>query len=239
METGVTLLADSNPLNLSLAEAQLSEAGCKVRIATSVDMVKSIINDHTPIVQIVFSLDCEDLDYKEIISMGRSLNVPLVGMTYHEDPESSEQWTKLSLAHILTVPLSPEQLKGTVITPVAGTQKPTLDYKMLQSIKDLGDDDPEFMNGLINLFFERSPTIIKSIEEAIDQTNHKSLEKHAHSLKGTCGNLGALAMMEVCETLEKKGREENMDDREALLTRLHDEFEKVSTILKEDWLIAS
>ena len=97
----------------------------------------------------------------------------------------------------------------------------------------------QFMNGLINLFFERSPTIIKSIEEAIDQTNHKSLEKHAHSLKGTCGNLGALAMMEVCETLEKKGREENMDDREALLTRLHDEFEKVSTILKEDWLIAS
>ena len=59
------------------------------------------------------------------------------------------------------------------------------------------------------------------INEMVD-SNHKgdptAVSKSAHTLKGTAGNLGAIRVMKLAESLEQYGRSGNLDQVSQLLT---------------------
>lgn len=82
-----------------------------------------------------------------------------------------------------------------------------LDPNALDALRDLQDDgDDDLLGELIALFLEDSPARIAGMRDAIVREDWPALASWAHSLKGSCGSLGARHMAELCARLEHLGR---------------------------------
>ena len=74
----------------------------------------------------------------------------------------------------------------------------------LRSLQEEGDDD--LLVELIDLFHEDAPRRVAGMRDAIAREDWPALTSWAHSLKGSCGSLGALHLAELCGRLEQLGR---------------------------------
>ncbi len=102
---------------------------------------------------------------------------------------------------------------------VLETNWPLIDQPRLQSIKALGepDDADGFFKGLLDIFFERAPSLLKELDAAAVSQDAFRIEKLAHALKGSAGNLGAARMMHLAERLEAIGRSKQLTEEVQLL----------------------
>ena len=74
----------------------------------------------------------------------------------------------------------------------------------LRGLQDEGDDD--LLVELIDLFLEDAPRRVDGMRDAISREDWPALTSWAHSLRGSCGSLGALHLAELCGRLEQLGR---------------------------------
>ena len=70
--------------------------------------------------------------------------------------------------------------------------------------------------------------------EVFDQTDAKLLERTAHTLKSSCGNVGALGLSDACFRLEQLGRAGRLDGAESIIESALIEFEQVCQALNSE-----
>ncbi len=61
-----------------------------------------------------------------------------------------------------------------------------------------------------------------------------SVERIAHTLKGSCGNMGAVRMEALCRELEEIGRSEDLAAAPVWISRLEEEFGRVRAAFEEE-----
>lgn len=84
---------------------------------------------------------------------------------------------------------------------------PVLDQGALQRLMDIGKQtDPGFLQQILDMFTRQAPQNLIEIREAVDRGDFNTLWKSAHKLKGTCLNIGAKRLGELCRSIEKKGK---------------------------------
>jgi len=112
---------------------------------------------------------------------------------------------------------------------------PTLDPEVLAGLRELEtDDDPGLFSELVELFLTDTPPRLRALEHALGCGDSKALEEVAHSLKSSCGNLGASALAELCKDLEALGREQRLHDAPTLVQRTGEEFRRVEAALRAE-----
>jgi HPt (histidine-containing phosphotransfer) domain-containing protein len=74
----------------------------------------------------------------------------------------------------------------------------------LRGLQEEGDDD--LLVELIDLFLEDAPRRVDGMRDAIAREDWPALASWAHSLRGSCGSLGALHLADLCGRLEQLGR---------------------------------
>jgi HPt (histidine-containing phosphotransfer) domain-containing protein len=96
----------------------------------------------------------------------------------------------------------------TVGGDLSADQIPLIDHNKLDAVKELAEpgDADGFFRDLVELFFSRVPILIGEIQEAHRAGDAIGVFKSAHTLKGTAGNLGAMRVMKLAETIEHNGR---------------------------------
>lgn len=111
-----------------------------------------------------------------------------------------------------------------------------LDQEALNALRSLQDDDDDDLLGeLIDLFLQDAPARMTVIRDAVAREDWQALSAAAHSLKGSCGSLGAVRMAELCGRLERYGRSGGTRaDAERILTDLDGEAELVCEALKRE-----
>ncbi len=72
--------------------------------------------------------------------------------------------------------------------------------------------------------FEDVPVRLAALRGASNAGDAATLERTAHALKGSCGNLGARKMAETAKLLEEAGRRGDLSAAPGLLDRLDVEF---------------
>jgi len=82
-----------------------------------------------------------------------------------------------------------------------------LDMTALEALRGLDDGEDDLLAELIDLFLEDAPARISSMRTAIAAEDWSALGSWAHSLKGSCGSLGAVHMADLCAKLEAVGRQ--------------------------------
>ncbi|MCA8950191.1 MAG: Hpt domain-containing protein [Planctomycetes bacterium] len=82
-----------------------------------------------------------------------------------------------------------------------------LDMSIVEELLSFADDgDPELLVDLIQMFLADGPAKVKAITEGLEEGDFEKVERAAHSLKGTSGNLGATHLQNSCEAMQLASR---------------------------------
>lgn len=127
-----------------------------------------------------------------------------------------------------TAPL--DQLHG----PAFGSA-PVLDRDAFRALEELaGDDDPDLITDLVQLYLEDSRTRMNDVESGPGSSEHTRVGSAAHALKSSSANIGALTFSKVCADLEQCARAvDGVDvaDLERLCTQAHAMYVEVRNTL--------
>ncbi len=85
---------------------------------------------------------------------------------------------------------------------------PILDLETLRSLQELGgEDDPELLGELVELFVDDAGKRVQGILAALDRNDVESVARAAHALKSAAANLGAFGFSGACRELEAIARQ--------------------------------
>lgn len=104
------------------------------------------------------------------------------------------------------------------------TDKPHLDEEALAELRDVMEDEFEV---LIQTYLADSRDRIRALREALTAEDSDAFARTAHSFKGSCINIGAPRLGELCLQAEITGKESRLEDAPGLLDEIDLEFEKV------------
>ena len=92
-----------------------------------------------------------------------------------------------------------------------------IDETAIQNLKTLQKKTgKDICDRLVKLFCDSTPDILKKMHAALEQADFDGLSREAHSLKSSCGNLGASAMQQLCSKIESDIVEDNCRDIQRL-----------------------
>ena len=115
------------------------------------------------------------------------------------------------------------------------SEKDLLDRNVLAGLRELqAEGEPDILNELIELFLEEAPPQLAVLREAIEGGDARTVERVAHTLKGSSGNMGAMRMAAVCAELEKVGGSGELRRAPELLERLEVEFDRAHQALNAE-----
>lgn len=80
--------------------------------------------------------------------------------------------------------------------------------------------DVELLREVIGLFLDDYPQSLDMIRDAVARGDQSSLERHAHSLKGSVSTFGAQEAFDAALALEKQGRTGDLAEAQDGLHRL-------------------
>ena len=94
------------------------------------------------------------------------------------------------------------------------------------------DGDMDLLKEIAEIFLEDSPNQMKEIRDGISNGDATTVERAAHTLKGSAGNFAAKRVYDAAYKLEVIGREERMGEAEGALKTLEKEMEILKEALK-------
>jgi len=103
-----------------------------------------------------------------------------------------------------------------------------IDTEMIEELKDVMEGE---FTVLMITYIKNSKAILDGLHQLLEDENFDALSKMAHSFKGSCGNIGALPLAELCRLLEVAGANCDAENAQSLLKKIVIEFEEVSKLI--------
>ncbi len=100
------------------------------------------------------------------------------------------------------------------------------------AIADLRAEGDGLLDDLIRMFLEQLPVALTALAEAVAGKDSQVIAFQAHRLKGGVSNFGALAMTEMCQSLETAAKAGDFVGAESIFDRLKTEAERVRQALE-------
>jgi HPt (histidine-containing phosphotransfer) domain-containing protein len=108
-----------------------------------------------------------------------------------------------------------------------------LDMQVVEELMSLSDDgDPELLLDLIKLFLDDGPDKVAAIEQGLAKGDFEMMERAAHALKGSAGNLGARLLQGICEQLQLATRQHRLGEVQQLTPQLQRRFTEAKGALQ-------
>ena len=253
------LLAEDNRVNQKVATLLLEKIGCRVTIANdgreAVEVARHQEFD-------VILMDCQmpNISGFEATQVIRSREeparrrVPIIAMTANAMKGDREKCLEAGMDDYLSKPVRQDELftmlqrwsetaeKASTEAPhpepgtmISNDGLPSLDPEVIESLKALSDDgDPELFRELVELFLTDTPARFADLESATADGDADAIQALAHSLKSSCGNLGALNLSNLFKEIETAARELRLDGAPALVQQSREELGKVETELRAE-----
>jgi HPt (histidine-containing phosphotransfer) domain-containing protein len=84
------------------------------------------------------------------------------------------------------------------------------------------------------IFLQDARPRLSALEEAVQNDDTPAVERLAHTLKGSSGNMGARGMSALCARLEDAGASGDLSQSFRLLERLKEEFGRVDRAFEDE-----
>ena len=106
------------------------------------------------------------------------------------------------------------------------------DKSALDSIKALQrPGKPDILGKIINMYLEKTPSLISDIEDGIAANDAAKVKMAAHTLKSSSAYLGATTLADLCNKLEYKAANDDLVD--AKVEPITQGFEAVSVQIRK------
>ena len=113
--------------------------------------------------------------------------------------------------------------------------EPILDQDVIDGLRALeAEGAPGLFGELVDLFLSDTPPRMQAMEDALESGDAQGVEAAAHSLKSSCGNVGAKVLAELFQEIEALGREAQLDSVPSLAARTRGEFDQVERALRNE-----
>jgi HPt (histidine-containing phosphotransfer) domain-containing protein len=152
--------------------------------------------------------------------------LPIIGMTAHPVPGEEEACRAAGMEGYLAKPLRAtalfEILQQVATPPDAGAPEVAplpLVFDKSSFLSRLEGDEP-LGSEIIEMFLQECPKLLEGVRQAAEQHNAPLLERAAHALKGSVGDIAAPQAFDVARTLEQKAREGKIKDAGVMLKSL-------------------
>jgi CheY-like chemotaxis protein len=171
------------------------------------------------------------------------LHIPIIAMTANALSSDRDTCLEAGMDEYLSKPLQPEKLKDILkkwfifspnvesLLPSSTKQKntsPPVDFNRLQLVAETETDKA----ALLTLFFRLAKEFIAIMENARRNEEFTRWRDAAHSLKGSAGNLGMIALVAICQESEM-ATSLTYDQRTGLLTQIKCEIENIKAYVTE------
>lgn len=111
---------------------------------------------------------------------------------------------------------------------------PALDPDVIDSLRQLTPPgEPDVLAEVLQLFLDDVPVRIGRLRGACQAGNALEVQRAAHSLKGSAGNIGANGLLAVCRDLDDQSRAGDLSNAAALVAAIEAEFGRVEAEIRE------
>jgi HPt (histidine-containing phosphotransfer) domain-containing protein len=111
------------------------------------------------------------------------------------------------------------------------SDSPVLDPEAISSLRELSPGDDTFLKEIIQIFLEDTPARINDARVTLAAGDAVAFIRAAHTIKGSCGNLGAERLRRTAERIEHGARKNGLVGLENAVAELEAEFASVRTAL--------
>jgi two-component system sensor histidine kinase/response regulator len=254
------LVAEDNAINQKVAVKMLERLGYRADVAANgLEAVEAL--SRIPYSAVLMDVQMPEMDGYEATAeirrrekKSKDRYTPVIAMTANAMEGDREKALEAGMDDYISKPVKAEELDAVLehwllqdeekvepdtLAPGAGrgTAVPddSIDHSVLEGLRELQEEgEPDILKELIELFLEDVPQQLKALRAAGERDDAQSVEQTAHTLKGSCANLGAVKMAAICAELEEIGRSGDLPPAPALISRLEAELGRVRALLEKE-----
>jgi PAS domain S-box-containing protein len=235
------LLAESNEVSQVLATHLLEKRGHQVSIAADGGEVLTIIQDACgqDFDLVLMDMEMPGMNGLETARAIREIErktggrLPIIAMTALTSPSEEEACRAAGMQGYLAKPLQASALFEIIhrvvrlpeaAAPAEAPRPPVFDrYSFLTRLE--GD---ELLAGeIIELFLQECPKLLEGVRQAAAQHNASLLERAAHAMKGSVGDIAAPQAFDAARTLEYLARDGKLDGADAAMMSLESSIQQL------------
>jgi PAS domain S-box-containing protein len=219
------LLAESNEVSQVLVTHLLEKRGHQVSVIADGTEVLTAVQDARSQDFDVLLMDLEMPCMKGLdaaraireIERNRGGHLPIIALTAHPTPDEEDACKSAGMEGYLAKPLRAgalfEVIRRVVAPPdLAGSKEaPTLMIFDKSSFLSRLEGDESLGGEIIEMFLAECPKLLQNVRGATEQGNASKLERAAHALKGSLGDIASPQAFEAARTLEMMAREGNIE----------------------------
>ena len=254
------LLAEDNPVNQKVAARMLERLGYRVDVAQNgLEALEAL--ERNRYAAVLMDVQMPGMDgheataeirrrEREAAPAGGGPGIPIIAMTANAMQGDREKALAAGMDDYLPKPVRQEDLEKILSrwvsredgvapgpgAPPAGAATNgnggVLDPEVLANLRDLGD--AELLAELAGMFFDDATSRLGELREAVEAGDAAGVERVAHTLKGSSGNMGAARMSAICAELQDVGASGDLARAPGLLGGLEEEFGRVRPALEAE-----
>ncbi len=252
------LLAEDNVINQKVAIGQLRKLGYTPDVANNGrEAVEAVKQSRYAVIL----MDCQmpQMDGYEASRQIRLLEEAdgvkpayIIAMTANAMQGDREKCLAASMNDYLSKPVKDSELKAAIgracaasaeeaeapaAEPVAVEDTESKSLVDLERLEAAANEDPIILKELVDLYFAQARDLMNGLRAAINSGSAKDVDHFAHKLVGASLACGMSAMVLPLRELEKRGKEGQLGDAEALFDRASRHLEltrdKVGTYVRQ------
>ncbi len=247
------LIVEDNQLNQKVAQRKIEKLGYRADVVSNgVEALDALSRTEYAIVL----MDCQmsEMDgfeaTAEIRRRDALQSLPIIAVTANAMPGEREKCLAAGMNDYITKPIRDEELsrvikrwvthseasisnlsidKDALKAFVAGSDEASVLQRIHEFRKDFGDD---LAGELIDLFVSDMQQHLKRMRQFIEEENVTAVAREAHGLKGSCLNVCAMQLANLCVQLEQHRDAFAVPEALATLDRLEENFNQLQIILE-------
>ena len=246
------LLVEDIPINMQVARHMLAAMGCSVIEAVNGKDALECIEAERPDVVL---MDCQMpvMDGYNATRVQRQREkengvdrIPIIALTANALAEDRARCIDAGMDDFISKPFSRELLQEALARwetcDAAASEAlveigepanddnvhddPVIDRRALDQIDELDpEQDGSLLNSIIDTYVENAEVLMLELSEAAGQDDLPTAVRAAHSLKSSSANVGARRLSGLCATMEKHGRDGNIEPITVNIDRAWKEYE--------------
>ncbi|MBU2895154.1 TMAO reductase system sensor histidine kinase/response regulator TorS [Vibrio hepatarius] len=213
------LLVEDNPINSMVAEGFLESLGHQIDIAPDGSSAQRLYQQNSFDIALV-DINLPDCNGVELLDVLKQLKgdavTKMIAVSAHVYKEEVQSYLKAGFDGFLPKPLDKDSLAEIIENTMLGqtiTQQNNhqlhseLSLDRVINSKIIEQDTlilgPKKMKEIIEIFDDTANSILRSLQDALDETNSKQIKALVHKLKGSAGSLGLNELYDICLSIEK------------------------------------
>ncbi len=254
------LLVEDNDINQLITGEMLQQVGCLVEVANNGQHAVELIKDVDSFELILMDCQMPIMDGFEATKLIRQREseagvtncVPIVALTANAMKGDREYCLSIGMDDFLMKPFAREQLLGIVDKYIKPSHKSdikkyslapavvieytpdVLSEKVIEKFRTLQQPDkPNVLKAVLDMYLSNTPQILQRLSDAVIALDLESVRFASHSLKNSCGNLGASRLESMCKKMENLARDSISEGMPTLFEKIQQEQSLVEIAIKK------